>query len=91
MDRTSFRAIDGDGHVRERDAEIWKHLDEPYGSSEVTLNYPFFPSLDGFQRGATGALAGREKRREALSTSTPGSASSTRSASTTPSSTPPPG
>ena len=66
MDRTSFRAIDGDGHVRERDAEIWKHLDEPYGSSEVTLNYPFFPSLDGFQRGATGALAGREKRREGV-------------------------
>ena len=59
MDRTTFRAIDGDGHIRERDAEIWKYLDEPYGSSEVTLNYPFFPSLDGFQRGATGAVVRR--------------------------------
>ena len=66
MDRTAFRAIDGDGHIRERDAEIWRHLDEPYGSSEVTLNYPFFPSLDGFQRGAFGAVAGAAKRREGV-------------------------
>ena len=66
MDRTTFRAIDGDGHIRERDAEIWKYLDEPYCSSEVTLNYPFFPSLDGFQRGAFGATAGAAKRREGV-------------------------
>ena len=66
MDRTTFRAIDGDGHIREPDAEIWKYLDEPYGSSEITLNYPFFPSLDGFQRGAFGAAAGAHKRREGV-------------------------
>ena len=66
MNRAAFRAIDGDGHVRERDAEIWRHLDAPYGDSEITLNYPFFPTLDGFQRGATGAKAGAEKRGEGV-------------------------
>ena len=66
MNRAAFRAIDGDGHIRERDADIWRFLDSPYGDSEITLNYPFFPTLDGFQRGAIGAAAGAQKRREGL-------------------------
>ena len=66
MERAGFRAIDGDGHIRERDADIWRFLDSPYGDSEITLNYPFFPTLDGFQRGATGAAAGADKRREGV-------------------------
>ena len=66
MDRRSLRAIDGDGHIREYDPDIWKYLDEPFCSSEVTLNFPFFPTLDGFQRGAFGALVGKEKRREGV-------------------------
>jgi predicted TIM-barrel fold metal-dependent hydrolase len=55
--------IDGDGHVRERDSELVEYLDEPYRSADTILNFPFFPSLDGFQRGAVGARRGVKQRR----------------------------
>ncbi|MEX2490220.1 MAG: amidohydrolase family protein [Nitrospirales bacterium] len=60
MARVVKGVVDGDGHIRERDIEIWEHLDEPYRSSPPTLNFPFFPTLDGFQRGA-GAARGAKK------------------------------
>lgn len=55
--------IDGDGHVRERDPELVEFLDEPYRSADTILNFPFFPSLDGFQRGAVGARRGVQQGR----------------------------
>ena len=45
------RIMDGDGHVIERDREIFEYLEAPY-QNDVVLGYPFFPTLDGFQRGA---------------------------------------
>lgn len=65
MTNSQFRVIDGDGHIRERDSEICQYLDEPYKSSPNTLNYPFFPTLDGFQRGAYSARFS-DKRKEGI-------------------------
>ncbi len=45
------RILDGDGHVVERDRDLYEYLEAPY-RSETVLGYPFFPTLDGFQRGA---------------------------------------
>jgi len=47
-----FRILDADGHVIERDAELLEYLEPPYQGNPVLLGYPFFPTLDGFQRGA---------------------------------------
>lgn len=55
--------IDGDGHVRERDAEIRDYLDAPYRDNDVILNFPFFPTLDGFHRGFGGVKAGKREGR----------------------------
>lgn len=46
------RIIDGDGHIIERDAELFEFLDPPYRGNTTMLGYPFFPTLDGFHRGA---------------------------------------
>jgi len=45
------RILDGDGHVIERDREIFEYLETPY-RNETVLGFPLFPTLDGFQRGA---------------------------------------
>ena len=45
------RILDGDGHVVERDRDLFEYLEAPYRNAPV-LGYPFFPTLDGFQRGA---------------------------------------
>ncbi|MCL6561487.1 MAG: amidohydrolase [Firmicutes bacterium] len=47
-----FKILDADGHVIERDADLLEYLDPPYRGNPVLLGYPFFPTLDGFQRGA---------------------------------------
>src|SRR5262249_12574556 len=43
--------VDSDGHVVERDSEICEFLEEPFRSGDNMLNFPFFPTLDGFHRG----------------------------------------
>lgn len=48
----SFEVIDADGHVYEKDEEIFEHLERPYSSKRTVLGFPFFPTLDGFHRGA---------------------------------------
>jgi predicted TIM-barrel fold metal-dependent hydrolase len=53
--------IDGDGHVVEHDAELLEFLEEPYRSGDNMLNFPFFPSLDGFHRGLGSARSGKKK------------------------------
>lgn len=47
-----MEVIDADGHVYEKDAEIYEHLEAPYSSKRTVLGFPFWPTLDGFQRGA---------------------------------------
>jgi len=49
--------LDGDGHVIERDQEILEFLEEPY-RGDVMLMVPFFPTLDGYHRGAITARLG---------------------------------
>ncbi len=51
------RILDADGHVIERDSEIFEYLEAPYRNTTV-LGYPFFPTLDGYNRGALLARLG---------------------------------
>src|SRR5947209_4202473 len=44
--------IDADGHVIERDDELFEYLPAPYTGYGRLLAYPFFPTLDGFHRAA---------------------------------------
>jgi hypothetical protein len=44
--------LDGDGHIIERDQELHEYLEPPYAGNETLLGYPFFPTLDGYNRGA---------------------------------------
>ncbi len=46
------RVIDADGHVVERDDQLFKYLDAPFRGREDLLTVPFFPSLDGWHRAA---------------------------------------
>lgn len=52
------RILDGDGHVIERDQEIFEYLEPPYAGNTTVLGYPFFPTLDGYNRGAMMARLG---------------------------------
>jgi uncharacterized protein len=52
------RILDGDGHVIERDAELFEYLEPPYKGNTTLLGYPFFPALDGYNRGAIMARLG---------------------------------
>lgn len=44
--------LDGDGHVIESDREIYEHLEGRYRGKKPLLNFSFFPTLDGWHRGA---------------------------------------
>lgn len=44
--------FDADGHIYEKDEEIFAYLEGPYAGKRTLLGFPFWPSLDGFQRGA---------------------------------------
>jgi uncharacterized protein len=55
---TATKVIDGDGHVIERDAELFEYLRPPYQGNNALLSFPFFPTLDGYQRGAILARTG---------------------------------
>jgi uncharacterized protein len=52
------RILDGDGHVIERDVELFEYLPAPYARNTTLLGYPFFPALDGYNRGAVLARLG---------------------------------
>jgi predicted TIM-barrel fold metal-dependent hydrolase len=55
------RVVDGDGHLIERDAELFEYLEPPYRGNAALLGYPFFPTLDGWHRGAILARTGIHK------------------------------
>ena len=63
MTRNKWEVIESDGHVRERDTDLVEFLEEPYRSGDIILNFPFFPTLDGFHRGARRARMGHSERR----------------------------
>jgi hypothetical protein len=50
--------VDADGHVYESDREIFEHLEPPFRDRKTLLGFPFWPSIDGFQRGAIHAHMG---------------------------------
>lgn len=56
------RVIDADGHVVESDREIYEYLEAPYAGHEHVLAFPFFPTLDGWQRGAVLTRIGVHQR-----------------------------
>lgn len=56
--RIATSIVDGDGHIIERDAELFEHLEPPYRGNNALLSFPFFPTLDGYQRGAILARTG---------------------------------
>ena len=47
-----FHIIDADGHIYEKDEELFAYLAEPYARRQTLLAFPFWPTIDGFQRGA---------------------------------------
>ena len=55
------KILDGDGHIIERDAELLEHLETPYAGNDTLLGYPFFPTLDGYNRGAIMSRLGIHK------------------------------
>jgi predicted TIM-barrel fold metal-dependent hydrolase len=57
-DSRPLRVIDADGHVYEKDVEIFEHLDGPFRGKRTLLGLPFWPSIDGFHRGAIHAHMG---------------------------------
>ncbi len=59
MHRLSVKVIDADGHVVERDEQLFKYLDAPFRGREDLLTVPFFPSLDGWHRAARRVADGK--------------------------------
>ncbi|MBI3767585.1 MAG: amidohydrolase [Deltaproteobacteria bacterium] len=57
-DQHGTEAIDSDGHIYESDSEIFEHLEGCYAGRRTVLGFPFWPTLDGFQRGAIHARLG---------------------------------
>ena len=53
--------LDADGHLIERDDELFEYLEPPYKGNNTLLGFPFFPTLDGYQRGAIIARLGIHK------------------------------
>jgi hypothetical protein len=58
-DGMHHRVIDADGHVVERDQQIFKYLEAPFRGREDLLTVPFFPSLDGWHRAARRVADGK--------------------------------
>lgn len=68
MSSWPVEVIDADGHVYERDEELYEYLEAPYSSSRTVLGFPFWPTLDGWHRGA---LQSRLRVHEVLESSAP--------------------
>lgn len=47
-----FEIFDADGHVYEKDEEVFEHLDGQYAAKHTLLGFPLWPTLDGYHRGA---------------------------------------
>src|SRR3954466_15730445 len=53
--------LDADGHLGERDEELFEYMEAPYKGNNTLLGFPFFPTLDGYNRGAILARLGIHK------------------------------
>src|SRR5207248_4916472 len=53
--------LDADGHLIERDEELLEYTEAPYKGNNTLLGFPFFPTLDGYHRGAIMARLGIHK------------------------------
>ena len=53
--------LDADGHLIERDTELFEYLEPPYKGNNSLLGFPFFPTLDGYHRGAIMSRLGIHK------------------------------
>jgi predicted TIM-barrel fold metal-dependent hydrolase len=53
--------LDADGHLIERDEELLEYMEAPYKGNNTLLGFPFFPTLDGYHRGAIMARLGIHK------------------------------
>src|SRR5437868_4377607 len=53
--------LDADGHLIERDEELFEYMEAPYKGNNTLLGFPFFPTLDGYHRGAIMARLGIHK------------------------------
>lgn len=51
-DRRRFPVIDADGHIIERDSELFEYLPPPFRGQEQLFMTSFFPSIDGWHRAA---------------------------------------
>jgi predicted TIM-barrel fold metal-dependent hydrolase len=58
--------IDADGHIIESDRELYEYLEPPYAGHEYVLGFPFFPTLDGWHRGAVLTRIGVHKHKFAV-------------------------
>jgi len=59
MSGLGYSIVDGDGHVQEHDNELLEHMRDPFPERIRGANFPFFPTLDGYQRDALRALQDR--------------------------------
>lgn len=46
----AMQVIDTDGHIFEKDEDIFEYLEQPYRGRKELFAYPFFPPPDGFHR-----------------------------------------
>jgi predicted TIM-barrel fold metal-dependent hydrolase len=53
------QVIDTDGHIFEKDQDIYEYLESPYRGRKEVLALPFFPGFDGFHRMARRVGDGR--------------------------------
>jgi predicted TIM-barrel fold metal-dependent hydrolase len=53
------QVVDTDGHIFEKDQDIFDYMEVPYRGRKEMLALPFFPTLDGFQRMARRVGDGR--------------------------------
>ena len=53
------QVVDTDGHIFEKDQDIFEYMEPPYRGRKEMLALPFFPTLDGFQRMARRVGDGR--------------------------------
>jgi predicted TIM-barrel fold metal-dependent hydrolase len=53
------QVVDTDGHIFEKDGDIFEYLEPPYRGRKELLTLPFFPGFDGFHRMARRVGDGR--------------------------------
>jgi uncharacterized protein len=58
----STPVIDADGHIIESDRELYDYLEAPYAGNDYIGSFPFFPTLDGWHRGAVLTRIGTHKK-----------------------------